>query len=149
MVQTLSERKVQAICLSPYSDSEDCDTLGNLKALSYRLVYHELADSVSHLDLFILTDGNDSLFTYELDIKYETELKKQKNFLALPVDSLAISLVSRKERENSSLWKAIRKPDHQLIYWNYSGPISRGRGIIWEISRGKIFCNLPYLTTIF
>lgn len=34
--------------------------------------------------------------------------------------------------------RAVRKGDHRALYWEYSGPISGGRGRIRELIRGKL-----------
>ena len=113
-----------------------------LTSLPYRLVHHQTCEKNGHLDLFILPDHRDFLLTYELDLKYENRLKQEKQALLLLAAVNSTQGPFEYEYSETPDVYAVRKANHRLVYWDHNGPIAQKRGEIWEINRGKIFCNL-------
>ncbi len=122
-------------------------TIHTIAFIPFRLSYHEHQDiSFSHVDLFFLPYGGNLLTTYELKKSFKDVLfKKQGPVLLQESQSKPKNNKNTEKDAHSSLlfpkkrWKAIRKKDHQLTYWNYSGVISRNRGYLHQLEYGKYF----------
>ena len=114
---------------------------------SYRLVCHELQDKSCHLDLFLRKMRSNRLYTYELSEGFGENFAEESNkcgqntvsLLAADKQSDLITQGLEGGFDSRRIWPAIRKADHRLRYWRYSGPISQGRGVIWELGRGEAF----------
>lgn len=104
----------------------------------------------SHIDLFVLRAPNaETLETYEIDPGFLRPLEEYAAGIAADfAGGLRLEIVGTPDRSGN--WTAVRKADHRLHYWQYSGPIgpetgqtpgsARGfaRGTLRELARGTL-----------
>ena len=126
------------------------------QVLAYRLVLHSFENITSdfpphslgitknsHLDLFLLPASSDTLYTYEIDLRFHNFYEKNNTLNAPHLYGIIPSSILSNSQNNPSepykLWPALRKKNHRLLYWHYSGPISKGRGSVYELGKGKFF----------
>lgn len=114
------------------------------EGLPCRLCLHDWPDQKtdgprSHVDLFVRRSSDAPVLeTFEVSLDLMHELQ------ALPIAARgAIQL----RVGNSAAYRAVRKADHRLVYWEFTGSIApaaagdhqaAGRGVLQELARGVL-----------
>lgn len=99
----------------------------------FRLVLHRTKGG-NHADLFIRTPERQLLLTYEISTEDLRLLFPSGAGLRFPTASTLQA--GRKGSQEQAVARA--KEQHRLMYWDYSGEISGGRGRIRELTRGTV-----------
>ena len=107
-------------------------------ALLYRLVLHRTPDGRSHGDFLLLEPGRDTLRTYEISLQDLRVLWKGRAGQRRVSAAAGADLLVTSEAHPDCI-VARAKAAHRIQYWEYEGPIPKGRGRIRELIRGQLY----------
>ena len=97
-------------------------------AVPFRLVRHHYEHGrAEHLDLFLKPPRCDFLPTFELPAELANGIPGSRCRLRPPQD-----------QETGRVWRGVRKKDHRVSYWTFSGSIEGDRGVVAELARGDL-----------
>ena len=106
----------------------------------YRLALHQVPRKKAHLDFFLLKYASNYLYTYELKLISHSLTELQKHPLVLQ-KKLNLFSENKPKTKDNLLFSCFRKPNHRLLYWHYTGNISKNRGFIQTVTFGGFFYN--------
>ena len=117
------------------------------RLLPCRAVSHSFPSGEGHhTDLFIADPKKNVLCTYEVSGGFARILQSDSchfEFACFETEDILLAESSSRNftiQPKNSVWKALRKRDHRVQYWEKSGSISQNRGDIQEVGRSLFIC---------